>query len=1073
MMHVATRNTLQSRLLLLPLLSLPMTLATAANTLETVQVTAKRPAGGSGVGGFGFGGGSGVHLSESQMDNGGGGGAIPTETAKEQPTDDKEKDCNGRKGNPVVLYSGNKVEPELDFASQGEMGLFLQRNYNHYWSATGLFGNHWLSNFDYSLAFTDANQLAWVQRPDGRRIKYLKDPASGRWYEDKAQPIAYLSANGDGTFTLRNENNGTETYNAEGYITRLSNEQGVSWTFSYADRYLQKVTHSSGRSVSFGWANGQVSQVTDPAGNIYRYTYTPNVFGNGRGRLASSTLPGTPATTISYHYEDARFPGALTGKSFDGVRYSTFAYDAERRAISTEHNGGIERFRFSYAVRSTEPVLPPPAPTRPGGVRADEERGWCEQRTGGSRICYQPRSLPVDSLPMESALGMTAAAAPSLTRPVDIDVTVTNPLGRSTTYTFKDGKMVSTKGDPSPNCPASYKEQSYDANGYPDLVHDFQDNLTNFDYSAQGYLLKRVEAVGSSAERTTLQEWDTTRNRLLKTTVVGDLEVAYSYDDRGNVASATERNLTARGVPSQTRVTRSTYTYHPNGLKASIKVDGPLAQDDVTSVFNSQGDLTSVTNALGHTISYSNYNGLGLPGRIVNANGGVRELTYDGRGRVVSDRTSSGTGWATTAIGYTAAGDIASLTQPDGLTVRYGYDAGRRLTQEVRSMGDGKWAWTRHSYNNASNRTRTEVSQTDYPMDSMVSGVIDEITHDAQWNWFVRGWACSTGSAGSIQVDGYADGNVYLGSTQANLASEPGVAAACQASGSAYRYQLPISLAQRQQLGGRKFSVYGQSPQGRGQDRPLANSGVFAIPTANIVGDIGGVTQDGNWNFFIEGWACSVGVDASIDVHVYAGGAAGGGTFVTSGRANLATDGNVANACQARGSAYWFKIPLDGNVRSNHGGKALFVHGISPVGGPNLTINRSGTFTVPAVVRSAEFVSFNAYPTNITNGRQSTLTIQVRNTGNVVWDGNTYLAWGQDQLDQSRALAGPVSPGGIASFSIDVAPYHDGIGIRSFAYIAQMATSGMAWGPRPYTVIAVENADWYCPPNSTTCEAPM
>ncbi|MGO4718556.1 DUF6531 domain-containing protein [Stenotrophomonas sp. 2MCAF14_2] len=1003
---------------------------------------------------------------------GGGGGSFPTETAKEQPTDDKEKDCNGRKGNPVVLYSGNKVEPELDFASQGEMGLFLQRNYNHYWSATGLFGNHWLSNFDYSLAFTDANQLAWVQRPDGRRIKYLKDPASGRWYEDKAQPIAYLSANGDGTFALRNENNGTETYNAEGYITRLSNEQGVSWTFSYADRYLQKVTHSSGRSVSFGWANGQVSQVTDPAGNIYRYTYTPNVFGNGRGRLASTSLPGTPATTISYHYEDARFPGALTGKSFDGVRYSTFAYDAERRAISTEHNGGIERFRFSYAVRSTEPVLPPPAPTRPGGVRADEERGWCEQRPGGSRICYQPRSLPVGSLPMERALGMTAAAAPSLTRPVDIDVTVINPLGRSTTYTFKDGKMVSTKGDPSPNCPASYKEQSYDANGYPDLVHDFQDNLTDFDYSAQGYLLKRVEAVGSSVERTTLQEWDTTRNRLLKTTVVGDLEVAYSYDDRGNVASATERNLTARGVPSQTRVTRSTYTYHANGLKASIKVDGPLAQDDVTSVFNSQGDLISVTNALGHTISYSNYNGLGLPGRIVNANGGVRELTYDGRGRVVSDRTSSATGWATTAIGYTTAGDIASLTQPDGVTVRYGYDAGRRLTQEVRSMGDGKWAWTRHSYNNASNRTRTEVSQTDYPMDTVVSGVIDEITHDAQWNWFVRGWACSTGSAGSIQVDGYADGNVYLGSTQANLASESGVAAACQASGSAYRYQLPISLAQRQQLGGRKFSIYGQSPQGRGQDRPLANSGVFAIPTANIVGDIGGVTQDGNWNFFIEGWACSIGVDASIDVHVYAGNNAwAGGTFVAGGRANLATDGNVANACQARGNAYWFKIPLDANARSAHGGKALYVHGISPWGGDHLTINRSGAFTIPAVVRNAELVSASASPRQIFNGGSSNLTFQFRNTGNVVWNpGDTYLAFGILQLNESMGLAAPVPPGAVATFTRSVGPKNTGNGNVTFIYKAQMASSGAAWGTEGRATLSVENNKGSC--GRVTCERP-
>ncbi|WGV54790.1 DUF6531 domain-containing protein [Stenotrophomonas indicatrix] len=1003
---------------------------------------------------------------------GGGGGSFPTETAKEQPTDDKEKDCNGRKGNPVVLYSGNKVEPELDFASQGEMGLFLQRNYNHYWSATGLFGNHWLSNFDYSLAFTDANQLAWVQRPDGRRIKYLKDPASGRWYEDKAQPIAYLSANGDGTFALRNENNGTETYNAEGYITRLSNEQGVSWTFSYADRYLQKVTHSSGRSVSFGWANGQVSQVTDPAGNIYRYTYTPNVFGNGRGRLASTSLPGTPATTISYHYEDARFPGALTGKSFDGVRYSTFAYDAERRAISTEHNGGIERFRFSYAVRSTEPVLPPPAPTRPGGVRADEERGWCEQRPGGSRICYQPRSLPVGSLPMERALGMTAAAAPSLTRPVDIDVTVINPLGRSTTYTFKDGKMVSTKGDPSPNCPASYKEQSYDANGYPDLVHDFQDNLTDFDYSAQGYLLKRVEAVGSSVERTTLQEWDTTRNRLLKTTVVGDLEVAYSYDDRGNVASATERNLTARGVPSQTRVTRSTYTYHANGLKASIKVDGPLAQDDVTSVFNSQGDLISVTNALGHTISYSNYNGLGLPGRIVNANGGVRELTYDGRGRVVSDRTSSATGWATTAIGYTTAGDIASLTQPDGVTVRYGYDAGRRLTQEVRSMGDGKWAWTRHSYNNASNRTRTEVSQTDYPMDTVVSGVIDEITHDAQWNWFVRGWACSTGSAGSIQVDGYADGNVYLGSTQANLASESGVAAACQASGSAYRYQLPISLAQRQQLGGRKFSIYGQSPQGRGQDRPLANSGVFAIPTANIVGDIGGVTQDGNWNFFIEGWACSIGVDASIDVHVYAGNNAWvGGTFVAGGRANLATDGNVANACQARGNAYWFKIPLDANARSAHGGKALYVHGISPWGGDHLTINRSGAFTIPAVVRNAELVSASASPRQIFNGGSSNLTFQFRNTGNVVWNpGDTYLAFGILQLNESMGLAAPVPPGAVATFTRSVGPKNTGNGNVTFIYKAQMASGGAAWGTEGRATLSVENNKGSC--GRVTCERP-
>lgn len=29
-----------------------------------------------------------------------------------------------------------------------------------------------------------------------------------------------------------------------------------------------------------------------------------------------------------------------------------------------------------------------------------------------------------------------------------------------------------------------HKERSYDGNGYPDLVHDFADNLINFDYTA-------------------------------------------------------------------------------------------------------------------------------------------------------------------------------------------------------------------------------------------------------------------------------------------------------------------------------------------------------------------------------------------------------------------------------------------------------------------------------------------------------------------------------------------------------------------------------------------------------------
>ena len=118
----------------------------------------------------------------------------PNPGAIEQPTSD------GRKGGPnvvrgdgIVLSTGNKVDHEQDFAVDEEMGLYLRRTYNHFWAATGLFGSRWLSNFDYSLAFStvDGQSVAWAQRPDGRRIKFLAT-AANRWDEDKAQPVAYL-----------------------------------------------------------------------------------------------------------------------------------------------------------------------------------------------------------------------------------------------------------------------------------------------------------------------------------------------------------------------------------------------------------------------------------------------------------------------------------------------------------------------------------------------------------------------------------------------------------------------------------------------------------------------------------------------------------------------------------------------------------------------------------------------------------------------------------------------------------------------------------------------------------------
>ncbi|WP_216362399.1 DUF6531 domain-containing protein [Stenotrophomonas sp. VV52] len=987
-----------------------------------------------------------------------------TQTSREQESDDRSGCPDDESaGNPVVLYTGNKTESELDFASHGEMGLFLQRTYNHHWSATGIFGGHWISNFDYSLAFSAAGAIAWVQYPDGRRIKFLRVGGTDRWNEDKPGPVAYLLRDSDSSYTVHNEGGGSETFNADGYVTRLMNEQGVAWDFTYSDKYLQQVTHSSGRSVRFTWTNGQLSQVTDPAGAIYRYTYTGNVFGSGQSRLASTTLPGQPDTVLTYHYEDPRHPGGLTGKSINGTRYSTFAYDANRRTVLTEHHGGVERHEFRYNVESSQPVRRPPAPARPGGALQGEAPGWCEHGPDG-RICYVPWSLPGGEVALRNA---------TVQRPVKMSVTVTNPLGRSTTHRFEDGRKLSVQGTASPLCAGSYKEQTYDANGNPDLVHDFANSLTDFDYNAEGQRIRMAEAAGTPEQRVTTYTWDSTHNRLLTERIEGEREIVYGYDPRGRVSSEIVRDLSGAATAGASEMrTTIAYSYHSNNITATATVDGPLPQDSVTLSFNPQGDLVSVTDGLGHSTAYAGHNGRGQPGTITGSNGDVLELTYDTRGRVVSRRQRDGSLSATTAITYNGPGMVSSVTGPDGNVVHYGYDAALRRVSETVPLKDGTYRWTRYSHDAASNLTRSQVTQTDYPFGTSVTGRVEGVTHDAAWQWSVVGWACTTGSSKSITVQANVESGQALATGTANLASEQAVGHACQSGGSAHRFALPITVAQRQQFGGQRIVVQGVSPQGVSHNVMLDGSSAHAVPTAPVTGDVLGVTRDGEWNYFVEGWACSIGVNSPIDVHIYMGGPAGSGTGVASGRADHATGPDIANACQAQGTAYRFRVHLNDHIRTNHANQGIHVHAISPAGGANLVIGNAGTYSAPAIVRTADFISFAPSPSLIYNGEQSVLTAHLRNTGNVVWHGDTYLAWGRHAFTDHQLLPHSVHPGQDVVIRWPVSPTHPGSGVTRIMYMSTLSRGGVAWGPRGNTAVEVENRRPICRPGNPACTVP-
>ncbi|MFX7793206.1 RHS repeat domain-containing protein, partial [Acinetobacter baumannii] len=61
------------------------------------------------------------------------------------------------------------------------------------------------------------------------------------------------------------------------------------------------------------------------------------------GNLTSVTYPDNK--TRRYIYDNPNFPYALTGLTDEnGARFTTWTYDAQGRAISSEHASGIENY---------------------------------------------------------------------------------------------------------------------------------------------------------------------------------------------------------------------------------------------------------------------------------------------------------------------------------------------------------------------------------------------------------------------------------------------------------------------------------------------------------------------------------------------------------------------------------------------------------------------------------------------------------------------------------------------------------------------------------------------------------
>jgi len=584
----------------------------------------------------------GLDFHESDWLSSGTGASYVSNSTLPGQTTSKGDACSAHVGDPILAASGAKVEEVTDFALPGEMGLTYKR-YFHSMPSGDRDQPGWYDNLDYSLDLvcggtgTQCNAIT-LYRPDGSNVVFDGVYTQIGVHAQHNNGVASLTVNGDGTYSVQDENGLLQTYSDPGNhwadLTGVKDVSGIGWTLnrqfnSQTNTETIVVTHTSGAQFSrvTPYTAGSTRTVIDPAGNVYSYQM-------GSVDYAQVTYPGTPAVVIQYKYGGFVVPYpttqpdyqrmTLTEVDYNGTPYSYTSYDSKAVATGTHLGDGTETV-----------------------------------------------SLNSDSN----------------------GVHITNALGHTETQTFSIQGLTSISHPAVATCGATVNSRSYDSNGYLSQTVDNNGNITHYNYAANGQLQTKTEAYGTSLARTTDYVWDANiwLNRPLSVTIEGLSKTTYTYTAENRVASESVTNLTGNGISGQTLTTTYGYTLYSNGMVQTKTVTHPSPnQADVdTYQYDALGNLTSVTNGLGQKTTYGNYNALGEPGFQTGPNGDTVEYTYDTGGRVLTKTTHPNNGSATWNYTYDGFGLTASVTAPDGQVTTWTRNAAKRVTAITHNDKDG------------------------------------------------------------------------------------------------------------------------------------------------------------------------------------------------------------------------------------------------------------------------------------------------------------------------------------------------------------------------------------------------
>ena len=332
-------------------------------------------------------------------------------------------------GNPINFSNGNKYQVENDFNSGGVAPLTFDRHYN---SIDGL----WRSKYSTRLEII------------GVDIKLTTTDGRESFFRGGTNPAANLTTTELGVLFSTNygwkyysANNEVFEFDSTGRLIRLHNIFDLEETLAYEGDQVTVSNGVGGRfSLRYDSLYQPLSLIAD--GLVVNYSYNSN-----KRLVQLSRVYNGVSEQRNFHYEDSRNNSWLTGITDErGVRYATWTYDDQGRAISSEHAGGADKVTVTYNNDAT--------------VSVTNELG---------KVTHY-RFQVIDG-----------------TR-----------------------RISSIDGEPSANCPNSNATFTYDGRGLLKTKTDNKGNLTTYNYNSRGLEISRTEASGTPQARTITTEWHPT-----------------------------------------------------------------------------------------------------------------------------------------------------------------------------------------------------------------------------------------------------------------------------------------------------------------------------------------------------------------------------------------------------------------------------------------------------------------------------------------------------------------------------------------------------------------------------------